>query len=160
MTCQCATLKTALKSDAKPQESSPATLFEGSADGRELGIPPAGPEGDAGEAGVLCKREPFSPGLRVGWGVSAHPDFASRHSRPHWIQSLFFCEGRGPSIACAVLLILFHSFLAGTGWVVRQVLAKPDWDSRPCWLPALEKTTSCSPLFCTALRLLLLCNFF
>lgn len=28
--------------------------------------------------------------------------------------------------ACSVLLILFHSFLAGTGWVVGQALAKPD----------------------------------
>lgn len=59
---------TALKTDAKPQGSGPATLFEGFADGlgRWLGVPPdavrvegkgQGRLGVGTEAGVLCKGE-------------------------------------------------------------------------------------------------------
>lgn len=38
----------------------------------------------------------------------------------------FLSFGAQVGSACSVLLILFHSFLTGTGWVVGQALAKPD----------------------------------
>ena len=63
---------TALKTDAKPQGSGPATLFEGSDDGMGWcrGSPPKAARGEGGgrqEVGALCKGERSCPSeLNVG----------------------------------------------------------------------------------------------